>query len=83
VVVTFGRKVPDGSLPVYSVGTEQEAKELIVLACPTNMYGQYIAPELAQEQTLENLDKFSDRLDKMHEVLKKHGSCRCAWKEKK
>lgn len=64
-------------LPVYSLGTEEEAQELIVLACPTNGRGEYVAPELAQEQTLENLARFSERLDRAHELLKKNGRCTC------
>lgn len=75
--MTFGRKVPEGSLPVYSVGTEKEAKDLIVLCCNTNLAGEYIARELAMEQTLENLKAFGDRLDRGHELLKKKGRCTC------
>lgn len=56
---------------------EKEAKDLIVMACSTNEHGQYIADELAREQTLDNLELFSQRLDRMHEVLKKNGHCRC------
>lgn len=69
-------------LPVYSVGTEEEAQELIILACPTNAQGEHIAPELAREQTLENLDRFSERLDRAHELLKKNGRCTCRRKKK-
>lgn len=35
---------------------------LIVMACPTDMAGNYYARELAEEQTLRNLRKFSDKL---------------------
>lgn len=56
---------------MFSVDTEQEARDLIVLACPTNIRGEYIAPELAREQTLENLDKFGERLAKFYEVVKR------------
>lgn len=63
---------------MFSVADEKEAEDLIVLTCPTNARGEYIAPELAREQTLENLDAFGDRLRKAHdEVLKAHGHCRC------
>ena len=54
--------VPDGSLPVFSCDTEEEAESLLTHACPLNPLGEYIAPELAEEQTLENLAKFSVRL---------------------
>lgn len=42
--------------------TEEEAKGLIILSCDTNSKGEYVARELVREQTLENLRKFSDRL---------------------
>lgn len=50
--ITFPSAVPKGTLPVFSVGDEEEARALIVAACPTNTAGQYIARELAEEQTL-------------------------------
>jgi hypothetical protein len=62
---------------VYAVADEEEARDLIVLTCGTNLHGEYIADELAHEQTLENLDKFSERLNRGHELLKKNGRCRC------
>lgn len=65
----FGRTVEDGFLPVFSVDTEEEAQRLIVLACPRDGSGQFYARELAEEQTLENLQKFSDKLAKCHELL--------------
>ena len=78
MIVSFGRSCPHGSLPVFSVADEKEAQDLIVLACPTNAAGQYVAEELAQEQTLENLAAFGERLEKLHdEVLVPHGLCRC------
>lgn len=33
-----------------------------MLACPRGTNGEYIARELAQEQTLENLEAFGQRL---------------------
>lgn len=47
---------------MFSVDTEQEAHELLVRTCPTNIRGEFIAGELAGEQTLENLWAFGDRL---------------------
>lgn len=73
--------MPDkGFLPVFSVGDEEEAKQLITLTCsrgfgPTE--GQYISNELSQRQTLENLEKFSTKLDMAHDHLAKKGHCRC------
>lgn len=67
----YGRgPVPRGSLPIFSVDNEEEAQSLIVLTCPTNGRGEYIAPELVIEQTLENLYAFGDRLRKGYALLK-------------
>ena len=69
-------------MPVYSVADEKEAEALLVMACPMDRHsGKYYAPELAREQTLENLDAFSDRLDLMHDIIVKTGRCRCTPKE--
>lgn len=57
---------------MFSVETEQEAKDLIVLACPCGGDGDYYAEELASEQTLENLVAFSDRLQKSWDLLRAH-----------
>ncbi len=72
-----------GFLPVFSVADAEEAEMLIVLACPTNMKGEYIAPELAEEQTLKNLEAFSTKLDRAHDMLKQAGRCRCSDKGEK
>jgi hypothetical protein len=62
---------------VYAVADEKEAQDLLVLTCGTNIRGEYVADELVHEQTLENLERFSDRLDRGHEMLKAKGFCRC------
>jgi hypothetical protein len=54
-------------LPVFSVQTEKEATELIALACETNLAGQYIARELAEVQTVDNLLAFGRRLEDLYE----------------
>ena len=74
----FGRSLPKGRLPVYSFGDEAEARLLLAMACPMNTQGEYAAVELAREQTLANLQRFSDRLDGVHEMLKANGRCRCS-----
>ena len=51
---------------MFTVDNEEEAKLLITLACPMNYDGAHFAPELADEQTLENLTTFSDRLDDLY-----------------
>lgn len=66
----FGPKCEDGSLPVFSVDTEEQAKELLSLACETNGAGEYVARELLHRQTLDNLKAFSDRLAATWEWLK-------------
>lgn len=60
-----------GFLPVYSVNTEQEARQLLVAACSTNCAGEFVARELVEEQTLENLYAFGDRLAATHARLQK------------
>jgi hypothetical protein len=62
VIVRFGRTVEPGSLPVMSVPTEKDARALLVLACQTNLDGEFLARELLEEQTLENLEAFGQRL---------------------
>lgn len=73
----YGRSVPSGFLPVLSVADEQEARDLITLACPTNYNGEHFARELANEQTIDNLLLFSDKLVRCHEIMEKAGRCRC------
>jgi hypothetical protein len=52
---------------VTSVGSRREAKALIVATCKRSDAGDgYYAPELAQEQTLENLYAFSARVEAIH-----------------
>lgn len=38
--------------------------------CPTNVRGEFIAEELASEQTIENLFAFGDRLRANYEDMK-------------
>lgn len=61
---------------MYSVETEEEAKKLVGLVCPRGLGGDYVAPDLVEDQTLENLAKFSHRLDRGYKLMKekrKHG----------
>lgn len=73
---------PDGFLPVFSTKTEECAHKLLVAACGTNHLGEFIARELIHEQTLENLEAFSQRLDEMHSRLEAGGHCKCERGEK-
>ena len=70
-MVGFGRSVPKGSLPVYKVASEKEAQDLIVLACGTDAAGTHYARELAEEQTLDNLEAFSKRLELAHGFMRR------------
>ena len=76
-MVGFGRSLPPGHLPVFSVDTEKEAKRLIVATCQMAAPGVYIARELAEEQTLDNLQAFSDRLQQAHDAFVEAGRCEC------
>lgn len=67
----FGPKLPPGYLPVFTVDTEEQARMLITLTCPTDPEGNYYARELLQEQTVENLQKFSDKLARAWGILMK------------
>lgn len=67
----YGRSVPKGFLPVYSVDTEDEAEKLLVASCERNIDGEFIARELAFNQTLDNLYAFGDRLALNHGRMKK------------
>ena len=77
MVVGHGRVTPNGSLPVFSTKTAACAEALIIASCGTNLTGQHIARELAVEQTLENLEAFSTRLDGIHAMLVERGACKC------
>ena len=70
----YGRSVQDGFLPVFSVDSEEEAEQLLILACPRNMDNEFVSRELVEEQTLENLQAFSDKLALAYEHLKKRKS---------
>ena len=67
----YGRSVPidAGFLPVFSVDTEEDAESLLILACPRNMDGEFVARELVHEQTLDNLQAFSDKLAQCYQIL--------------
>lgn len=58
--------------------TEEEAERLLIATCPRNRNGEFVAPELAEEQTLDRLYAFSDRLHEVHERMRERGACTCA-----
>lgn len=76
MVVTFGRRCPKGYLPAGSVNTEEEAQALIERCCEPVWIDQenrpgFIAPELEQEQTLDNLYAFGERLEAEYQKMLK------------
>ncbi|MCH7548321.1 MAG: hypothetical protein IH969_02085 [Candidatus Krumholzibacteriota bacterium] len=75
----YGRTLPDGFLPIFSVGSEEEAQALLVMACETNLDGEYIARELATDQSMENLIAFGKRLETVHRLFFQfhEGRCQC------
>lgn len=74
----YGRSVPEGFLPVFSVDSDDEARALIVAACPRGLDGEYYARELAEAQTLANLEAFSTKLDRIHDIMIESGTCTCS-----
>lgn len=66
--------VQDGFLPVYSVDTEEEARKLLMLSCPRNAQGEFMARELMNEQNLDNLWAFGDKLEKCHKFMQQKGT---------
>lgn len=67
--MAYGRR-PKGSLPIFSVDTEEEAKALLIMTCKRSLDGKLYAPELAESQTLENLYAFGDRLRAAYRRMK-------------
>ena len=65
--------IPKGSLQVFSVHTEQQAERLLVASCERNLNGQFVARELATEQTIDNLFMFGERLRKMAKLINLFG----------
>lgn len=51
---------------MFSVDTEDEARRLLIAACPRNLDNEFVAPELHEEQTLDNLRAFGERLAELH-----------------
>lgn len=63
---------------MFSVGDPAEAKALIVATCSIGLDGRYYAVELANEQTLENLELFSQKLEHVHsKYFRGTPRCRC------
>lgn len=71
MVVRYGRTVEPGFLPVYAVRNAKEARLLLTLACSTNLKGEFVARELVEQQTLENLHAFGNRLHMLYERMHK------------
>ena len=54
---------------MFRVPTEADAQRLLVAACETNVHGEFVARELAEQQTLANLDAFSERLEERWKLI--------------
>lgn len=66
----FGRGAcPDGYLPVFSVDTEEQAHQVIVGTCSRGLDGEYYSHDLAREQTLENLIKLGDKMERVYDLI--------------
>ena len=65
----FGRTTPEGSLPFHSVDTEYQAYVLLKATCKSDVNGELYAPELAEEQTLDNLAALGARVRAAEERL--------------
>ncbi len=75
--------VPKGFLPVTSVGSEEEAKALLISGCSfDSKLGEFFSQELNQEQTLERLYSFGKKLEAIHDQYFK-GTKQCHCKEGK
>lgn len=59
---------------MFSVDTEEDARQLLTAACPTNREGEFVARELVHEQTLDNLHAFAERLEKAWDLIESRRS---------
>ena len=67
----YGRgAMPDGFLPVFSTDTEEEALDVVVATCSLGLDGNYYSPELAREQTLENLQMLGDKMEHVYQMIR-------------
>ncbi len=69
--------VPKGSLPIFSVDTEEEARSLVVAACPRGDDGKYYSRELMANRTLETLYVFGEKIASFHDMMVERGTCTC------
>ena len=67
----YGRGAkPDGFLPVFSTNTEDEARQVIVGTCSRGLDGEYYSHDLAQDQTLENLECLGDKMERVYAMIR-------------
>lgn len=62
---------------MFAVADDEEAKALVILVGNRGGDGELYARELVEDQTLENLEAFSERCDRAHDYIVKAGHCRC------
>jgi hypothetical protein len=74
--VRVGTTCPKGFLPVFSCDTKKEAHDLIVATCSRDLDGNYYSEELAKDQSLETLERFSQKLERVYALMKEreHGT---------
>lgn len=59
-----------------SVDTEEEAESLLLATCARNDQGEFVSVDLAQEQTVERLFAFGDKLEKVYKRMKERRRAR-------
>jgi len=66
--------MPKGFLPVFSVNSEEEARKLIVATCSRGADGKFYSAELAVVQTLDVLEQFSRKLERVYSLMQQKGT---------
>jgi hypothetical protein len=54
---------------VFSTDTEEQARSVIVGTCSLGIDGQYYSHDLAAEQTLENLTRLGDKMERVYDLI--------------
>lgn len=67
VIVGFGIDIPKGSIPIFSVDSEEEAYRLLMMTCPMSLSHERIATDLMHG----NLSSIEQHLKNGHVML--HG----------
>lgn len=54
---------------MFSTDTEEQARSVIVATCSRGLDGQYYSHDLAADQTLENLDRLGDKMERAYNMI--------------